>query len=268
MSWKDAVKKRFSVSDDANKWNQMYEQDTEKLDEHFFRLRRDFTVDFIVNRFNKQAKLCDIGCGAGPVTFELLRRGYDITGLDYSRDMLDNAARRLVSGQIPDKPLINGNCEALPFRDNAFDCVACLGVISYVEHYENIIKEIFRVLKPDGIVLLSFRSKNNLIMNDPIVLVKSLAKKLSFRRGEEQKFEIGQYLNSREVQAKVISNGFDFLGFKGIGFGPFSIKYRQLFTDKTSIKLSQYISGLADTLKAEFVFKLASDVNILLFRKP
>jgi ubiquinone/menaquinone biosynthesis C-methylase UbiE len=268
MSWKEAVKKRFSVSTDANKWDQMYERDTEKLDEHFFRLRRDFTVDFIVNNYDKRAKLCDLGCGAGPVTFELLRKGYDITGLDYSLDMLNNAARRIGSGQIYGKPLINGNCEALPLGNDVFDCVACLGVISYVEHYENIIKEIFRVLKPGGIVLVTFRNKYNLLMNDPIVLARFLAKKILFRPEEKQEFEIGQYLCSREVQAVIESNGFDFLDFKGIGFGPFNLRYRQLFSDKTSIKISQFISGLADKLHAEFVYRLASDVNILLFRKP
>ena len=268
MSWKDDVKKRFSVTTDAKKWDQMYEQDTEKLDEHIFRLRRDFTVDFIVNNYDKQAKLCDLGCGAGPVIFQMLSRGYDMVGLDYSRDMLDNAANRLSSGNIRDKPLINANCELLPFGDGMFDCVVCLGVISYVENYENIFKEIFRVLKPGGTVLLSFRNKYNLIMNDPIVLLKTSVRKILFMREKKKGFEIGQYLSAREVQTLLKSNGFDFLDFKGIGFGPFSFKYKQLFSDKTSIKISQFISALADNLHAGFVFKLASDVNILICRKP
>jgi ubiquinone/menaquinone biosynthesis C-methylase UbiE len=202
----------------------MYERDTEKLDEHFFRLRRDFTVDFIVNNYDKRAKLCDLGCGAGPVTFELLRKGYDINGLDYSLDMLDNATRRLGAGQIYGKPLINGNCEALPFGDDVFDCVACLGVISYVEHSENIIKEIFRILKPGGIVLVSFRYKYNLVMNDPIVLAKLPARKILFRREEKQEFAIGQYLGSPEVQAVIESNG---LAHSALGTGNWSVTRHQ-----------------------------------------
>ena len=268
MSWKDDVRKRFSVTTDAKKWDQMYEQDTEKLDEHIFRLRRDFTVDFIVNNYDERAKLCDLGCGAGPVIFQMLSRGYDMVGLDYSGDMLGNAANRLSAGQIRNKPLINGNCELLPFGDSIFDCVVCLGVISYVENYENIIKEIFRVLKPGGTVLVSFRSKYNLIMNDLIVSLLSLAKKVLFMGEKKNGFEIGQYLSAREVQALIKSKGFAFLDFRGIGFGPFSIKHKRLFSDKTSIKISQYISSLADKLNAEFVYRLASDVNILIFRKP
>lgn len=268
MTWKDDVKTRFSVAQDARKWDQMYEQDTEKLDEHIFRLRRDFTVDFIVNNYAKDAKLCDLGCGAGPVIFQMLSRGYDMVGLDYSGDMLGNAAKRLGAGQIPNKPLINGNCELLPFGDGIFDCVVCLGVISYVENYGNIINEIFRVLKPGGTVLVSFRNKYNLIMNDPIVLLRSLAKKLSLMSEKKNGFEIGQYLRAREVQALIESKGFDYLDFRGIGFGPFSIRHRQLFSDKTSIKISQFISSLADKLNAEFVYRLASDVHILIFRKP
>ena len=100
MGWKDDVINRFSGEQDADKWNLMYAADTDNLDDHNYRLRRDYTVDYIVNNYDKTAKLCDVGCGAGPVTFEMLRRGYDIVGLDYSKDMLDNAAKRLADGRL------------------------------------------------------------------------------------------------------------------------------------------------------------------------
>ena len=178
MSWKEEVKVRFSQQDAAQKWDLMYETDTVSLDEDCFRLRRDYTVDYLVSNFDQNTPICDLGCGAGPVTFEMLKRGYNVVGLDYSIDMLSNAKRRLIAGGISGRPLINSNAETLPFQDEMFDCVVCLGVISYVENYENIIKEIHRVLRPGGTVVISFRNKYNLVSNDPVALTKFLAKKL------------------------------------------------------------------------------------------
>lgn len=269
MSWKEDVKARFSQKEAASKWDLMYEKDTASLEEENFRLRRDYTVDYIVNNFDKTVSICDLGCGAGPVTYEMLKRGYNIVGLDYSFDMLQNAKRRLIAGGITGRPLINSNGETLPFQDEMFDCVVCLGVISYVENYENIIKEIFRILKPGGTVLISFRNKYNLIANDPIALLKLLVKTalVTLRLRERDKFRIGHYMVARDVVRLVNSNGFVFEKFKGIGFGPYSFWHKKLFDEDTSIRISSFITRLADVLRAGFVFKLASDVKILIFRK-
>lgn len=266
MAWKDDVTERFSIAQDAKKWDQMYARDTDNLDDHIFRLRRDYTVEYLVNHYGVEAQLCDVGCGAGPVTYEMLRRGYDIVGLDYSRDMLENAAKRLVDGQLDRKPLINCNSEALPFEDGVFDGVVCLGVISYVEHYENIIKEIHRILKPGGTVLISFRSRSNLLANDPVFLVHDVLKR-PFAARRTRPFKIGHYMRTREVRELIEANGFVCTDFKGIGFGPYSVAHKPLFSASTSIKLSDAITRLAGRLKAGFLFRIATDVNILIFRK-
>ena len=150
-----------------------------------------------------------------------------------------------------------------------FDCVVCLGVISYVENYENIIKEIFRILKPGGTVVLSFRNKYNLLANDPIALSKHLMKQMliTLKLRKPDKFRIGHYMVSREVSGLIKSNGFEFQSFKGIGFGPYAFWHRRLFRENVSIKISSFITQLASKLRAGFAFKLGTDVNILIFKK-
>lgn len=269
MNWKIDVKKRFSDSGDAGKWDLMYSEETDNLDDDNFRLRRDFTIKHVIDNYDESARLCDVGCGAGPVTFELLRSGYNVVGLDYSSDMLSNAKLRLDSGHIKNKPLINGNSESLPFVNEAFDCVICLGVISYVENYENIIKEIYRVLKPNGRMIISFRNKYNLIMNDPVILFKYLIKKLMRMEKDEKQtlFKIGQYMDSKQVISLILSNNFSYIGFKGIGLGPYKFNQTNLFSEKTSIKISHALTKIASFFKARFIFKLTTDVNILIFKK-
>lgn len=269
MKWKIDVKKRFSDSGVADKWDLMYSEETDSLDDDNFRLRRDFTVKYVIDNYDESATLCDIGCGAAPVTLDLLRRGYNVVGLDYSSDMLSNARQRLVSENINTKPLINGNSESLPFVNESFNCAICLGVISYVENYENIIKEIQRVLKPNGTLIISFRNNHNLIMNDPVILFKHLIKKLIFRKNNKKSkiFRIGQYLDREQVLALIISNNFSYIGFEGIGFGPYSINGIRLFNGKTSIRISRLITKFANQLKLNYFIKLSSDVNILIFKK-
>jgi len=269
MSWSEEVKVRFSDQEDAAKWDRMYEGNAATLEEEFFRLRRDFTVDYLTDKFDKAVPIFDLGCGAAPVTYEMLKRGHNIVGADYSLDMLMNATRRLMAGGVSERPLVNSNGETLPFQDEMFECVVCLGVISYVENYENVIKEINRVLKPGGTVIISFRSKYNLLSNDPVSLFKNIVKnvliKLKLRRPD--KFRIGHYMVCSEVMHTIQSNGFEFETFKGIGFGPYSVWGNKFLSVKNAIKFSSFITRTAERFGFGYLFKIASDVNILIYTK-
>lgn len=266
MGWKEDVTNRFSENQAAQKWHEMYAYDTGNLDDYNFRLRRDHTVNYLVESFATDASLLDLGCGAGPVVYEMLQRGYNIVGIDYSMDMLNNAKRRLATDQRNEMPLINGNGKELPFADESFDCVTCLGVISYVENYEDVIDEIYRVLKPNGTVIIAFRNKYNPLLNDPAKLIYYILKKITpFKKNDM--FRIGQPMNASSVTSVVQNKGFTYVDFKGIGFGPYSIFRKKLYTEKISIKLSNFMTSLASWVKAEFLFKLGTDVNILTFRK-
>ena len=72
---------------------------------------------------------------------------------------------------------------------------------------------------------------------------------------------------AREVRNLIEANGFAFKAFEGIGFGPYSLGHKKLFSEATSIKLSNKISNVARSLKADFLFKTATDVNIFIFQK-
>jgi SAM-dependent methyltransferase len=229
MSWKEGVQSRFSPREDADKWDRMYAQDTENLDDEFFRLRRDFTVAYVTSRYDASATICDLGCGAGPVISALLNRGYDAIGFDYSIDMLDNAARRIATGTAGRRPLARCDIQALPLGDDSFDCAVCLGVISYVEHYENIIREIRRILKPGGTAIVSYRNENNLMVSDPVGPVKYLGRKTLESVGHApREFRIGNHMSHGEVGRTLQRNGLTLEAFKGIGLGPLRFNRRPL----------------------------------------
>jgi predicted SAM-dependent methyltransferase len=51
-------------------------------------------------------------------------------------------------------PLINGSAFALPFKDGSFDCVMSSQVIEHIRYDESIFAEMYRVLRPGGMLIL------------------------------------------------------------------------------------------------------------------
>ena len=83
---------------------------------------------------------------------ELLSRGCTVTGVDLSEEMLAIARRKTASANFPLSTFHYqlGDAEHLPFDDESFDAVTCaFGVRNFV-HLEQGLKEMLRVLKPSG----------------------------------------------------------------------------------------------------------------------
>lgn len=105
-----------------------------------------------------RATLLDVGTGAADTPIAFLKWGseqgllLDITGLDLSPDMLDEARRR-----VADRPvtLVKGDARHLPFADASFDVVTALGVLHHFDEADasRMITEMWRVARA-GIVVV------------------------------------------------------------------------------------------------------------------
>ena len=108
-----------------------------------------------VENFLKEYKfdnLLDVGYG----NFYLINLLYkhkeaDYNGLYSSADMLKIAKLNLGS----EANLIHGSADNIPFNDNTFDVVTCVESFHNYIYPQQVIKEIHRVLKPNGICILS-----------------------------------------------------------------------------------------------------------------
>lgn len=119
--------------------------------------KRNFTTSFQEKEFckyvDKDAHILDVGCGYGRTMNELYNIGYkNIIGADTAAEMLNRGKR-----EFPYLKLVHSD-EKLPFNDNTFDAVILFGVLCSVV-YENaqidLINEIKRVLKPNGIIYIN-----------------------------------------------------------------------------------------------------------------
>jgi len=261
------VARKFSLTGAADQWDRMYRDDTQRLDEYNFRLRRDFTVRQVLAAARPGARVLDLGCGAGPVITELRGAGLECVGADYSGDMLEFARQRLQSRSLDPAGLVRCDGRSTPFPDASFDVVVCLGVISYVEDYEAVLREIRRLLRPGGTVIISFRNRLNLLLSDPVAIAKHLLREALGRR-EQAAFKIGRFLDFRIVRARIEALGLKFVALQGIGFGPFCFAGRALFSERTSIRISRALTRVCSRLHLQAAFKWMTDVSIWVYRQP
>ena len=106
---------------------------------------------FLVERLPPGAgHVLDVATGTGLVARELLARGYRVTGLDQSAEMLARARARFGD----DVALVEGSAERLPFADGAFDHLTFTYLLRYVDDPAAILAELARVVRPGGTVAM------------------------------------------------------------------------------------------------------------------
>jgi len=99
-------------------------------------------------------RVLDVGCGPGVLVPDLLHRGHEVWGLDASASMIAECRRRFA---VADRAHFTiGDAASLPFGDGFFDAVICTGVIERLLDDVAALREMARVLKQGGALLVSF----------------------------------------------------------------------------------------------------------------
>ena len=91
----------------------------------------------------------DIGCGDGAFAVALARRGAFVSGIDTSAAMID-AAKARAAQHHADVTFQVAQAERLPFASGQFDVVTAITILCFVEDAGPVFREIARVLKPGG----------------------------------------------------------------------------------------------------------------------
>lgn len=95
-------------------------------------------------------EVLDVGCGTGRMVENLKKFGAKVTGVDVSEKMLAIAKKRFSTSEF-----VLGDIEDLPFEDESFDMVVATFVIVHLAALQRAFDEVYRVLKPGGVFLLS-----------------------------------------------------------------------------------------------------------------
>ncbi len=111
----------------------------------------------LVNEIQKSenGKILDVGCGNGNL-FNLLPDGkYELYGIDFSQNMIDEAEKNCKAPAT----FAVADAEELPFEEGTFDIIVCNASFHHYIHPDAVLKEMHRVLKCSG----------KLIIGDPYV---------------------------------------------------------------------------------------------------
>ncbi|MGG3804738.1 demethylmenaquinone methyltransferase [Metabacillus fastidiosus] len=108
-----------------------------------------------MNVKNGQSAL-DVCCGTADWTIALadaVGKNGNVIGLDFSKNMLAIGSEKVNDLELDNVKLIHGNAMSLPFEDNSFDFVTIGFGLRNVPDYMQVLKEMYRVVKPGGKVV-------------------------------------------------------------------------------------------------------------------
>ncbi|MEM7819368.1 MAG: methyltransferase domain-containing protein [Candidatus Aenigmatarchaeota archaeon] len=161
--------------------------------------------EYIIKKYSKGLVL-DIGCGTGEYV-KLLNNGI---GIDISYNMLRESKNKTKN------PLIKASAENLPFKDNLFDTILCMFTVLNLCDFEKSVNEMNRVLKKDGVTIVSVASIWDQM--DKSLIKRFYSKEKSIKKKVRiDGYRINFYLFSREDFINLFKkNGFELVKFSGL----------------------------------------------------
>ncbi len=162
--------------------------------------------------------ILDLGCGTGEGTSRIYAEGMTVIAADLSTEMVRTAVRRF--------PVLRGcvaDAAGLPFESGRFDIVQSLGVLEYIGPYELAVRELRRVLKPGGTLVISIPNRQSLFRRLHRLERFLTAPLRRFRaRGGDAGWEVGfrhRQWSLSEAGSLLKSSGFNVVDVQFITYG-------------------------------------------------
>ena len=180
-----------------------------KISNEELRIDKGSRVDVALKLLDQGDRLLDIGCGDGILGYFAKNKYKEVYGLDISDTALKIAKKR---GLITKKT--NFNAGEIPFGNDYFDAITCLDVIEHVFEPINLIKEIHRVLKEKGSLVISTPN----IRYFPHLFSLAIKGKFPKTSNDKEHYDGGHlhYFTFNDVEELLVSYGFKIVGKYGV----------------------------------------------------
>ncbi len=213
---RQAVRQRFDK--ESSSWGDRYDRPASTLSQ------LDVTTRLAVaNQMVKAADLVtsphpfilDLGCGTGEGTSRIYAEGMTVIAADLSTEMVRTAIRRF--------PVLQGcvaDAAGLPFESERFDIVQSLGVLEYIGPYERAVRELRRVLKPGGTLVISVPNRHSLFRRLRRLerFMTAPLRRLCARRKGDTGWEVQQW-SPAEVVSLLQASGFNVVDVQFMTYG-------------------------------------------------
>jgi len=140
------------MGEELEKTYEVYSKYAKEYAETTFPNLLQYQLTQFTSYLEKGAKIIDVGCGSGKDVDYLTEEGFEVVGIDYSKEMIDEAKERVPNGNF-----VVQDMAKLEFDDKTFDGVWCCASILHIpkENVFDILKGFNRVLKPEGVMYLA-----------------------------------------------------------------------------------------------------------------
>jgi len=119
-------------------------------------------------------KVLEVGLGQGAESEQLVRRGAQWSGIDLTDEAAQRVRARLTMRGLPFDDVVRGTIVDTPFDDDQFDMVFSHGVLHHVPNVHAAEREIHRILKPGGRLVIMMYAKYSLNYLVAIAIVRRL----------------------------------------------------------------------------------------------
>lgn len=250
------------------RWNDIYTD--QSFDAIHIQTRLERVLKFVDQiPLGQSSRVLDLACGAGLTTLELLRREHKVQALDISQNMLHRARENCEGAELSEEvDFIRGDADHLPFHDNSYDLVISMGMISYMPQWHHSVKEMGRVTRPGGHLILTYQSKLGLshLLNPRMLRLRYLKNRI-LGNLRPNATSLGTFLMPGAFKNVLRELGLEVLASTSHGFGPFRPLGERIFPDKVNLKIHSFIQMLSDRRLIPFLHGLGK-TYIVLIRKP
>jgi SAM-dependent methyltransferase len=111
----------------------------------------------LARQLSQHCTVLDVACGEGYGSSMVAHIADKVVGVDISADAVGHARQRYRAQ--PNLEFVEASCDKLPFPDASFDLAISFETIEHIETQQEFIAELTRVLRPDGVLLLSSPNK-------------------------------------------------------------------------------------------------------------
>jgi len=138
------MSKKYLESCKTEFWKQVFEKE----------------LEFILKELKGYLIILSVGCGPAIIERGLKENGFNVTGLDISKEAL--------KGAPDDIRTVIGSAEDMDFEDSSFDAVIFIASLQFINNYEKAIHETARVLRPEGKLLVMLLNPESEFFNEKI----------------------------------------------------------------------------------------------------
>jgi ubiquinone/menaquinone biosynthesis C-methylase UbiE len=212
---------------------------TDPLGHHLDVMHKEILENLVDSTPNQ---LLEVGVGTGRFATWLAQKGFEVVGIDLSKQMLKKAKEKKSRLNV-NVSLIRADVHFLPFKKGVFDEGICINVIDHFDDIDGFLKQVRWVIKRKGYFIFNFSNIQSIYL--PIAVMINLRGRAMFKGGKIK----SSWFTYKDIRQMLSKNGFDVTDRKGcfiaspIPFGHQAFKLIQLINFSAENSALRFFAG-------------------------